>query len=221
MKEKLGIKDTVVFFDFDNTISTFDILDDMLERFSRSAEWMKIEEQWKRGEIGSRECLKAQIEGISITKKELDKYLSTIKLDPSFKKLVEFLKKKNIKTFIVSDNFDYILNKILKDNGISGLEVYSNSIRISGDNLVPGFPLTNKACGDCAHCKKTTVNKKAGTKSTAVYVGDGKSDLCGSQAADIVFAKDYLREYYTEKKLPHIPFDNLEEVYDYLQERIR
>ena len=220
MGKNIRIKDPVVFFDFDNTITTVDVLDDMLSRFSRNDNWMALEEDWKNGRIGSRECLKGQIEGIGITKKALDEYLTGIKLDPYFKKLLVFLKTKNIKTFIVSDNFDCILKKILADNGISGLEVYSNSLTITGDRLTTSFPLTSADCGGCAHCKKTTLRKHIDAGSTAVYVGDGQSDVCGSEGADIVFAKGYLKDHYKNKGLSCISFDVLKDVYDYFQENI-
>lgn len=220
MKEPTKIDKPVVFFDFDNTITTFDVLDDMLTRFSRNDNWMALEEDWKKGKIGSLECLKGQVEGISLTENALDKYLTGIKLDPDFKKLVSFLKEKRIKTFIVSDNFDYVLKKILDNNGISGLGVYTNSLNITGDRLIPSFPLTDEKCGDCAHCKKATLRKNIAAGSTSIYIGDGQSDVCASQDADIVFAKGYLKDYYKAKGLSHIPFNGLKEVYDYLQEKI-
>ena len=33
----------MVFFDFDNTITTIDVIDDMLERFSKDDEWKALE----------------------------------------------------------------------------------------------------------------------------------------------------------------------------------
>ena len=88
--EKGKQQNYIVFFDFDNTITTIDVIDDMLERFSGDDGWKDLEEKWKREEIGSRECLKGQVEGIGIDKEKLDNYLSTIKIDPYFKKLLNF-----------------------------------------------------------------------------------------------------------------------------------
>lgn len=58
----------IVFFDFDNTISTCDVFDSMLPRFSKDAFWIKLEKRWKSGKIGSKACLEGQIKGMSITK---------------------------------------------------------------------------------------------------------------------------------------------------------
>jgi len=217
MANKRLVKKPVVFFDFDNTITMFDVLDDMLVKFSINDNWKKLEDEWKEGKIGSRECLKGQVEGVGITRKALDKYLSGIKIDPYFPKLVKLLNARGIKTFILSDNFEYILNKVLKDNEIKGLDVYANRLSITGGRLKPTFPITNEACGDCAHCKQTSLLKNTNIDSTSFYIGDGRSDICASQSADVVFAKGYLKNYCKKKKISHIPFNELKSVYKYFE----
>jgi 2-hydroxy-3-keto-5-methylthiopentenyl-1-phosphate phosphatase len=80
----------IVFFDFDNTITTIDVIDDMLERFSGDEGWKELEKRWQREEIGSRECLKGQVEGIRVRKEILDKYLTTIAIDPYLRNFWSF-----------------------------------------------------------------------------------------------------------------------------------
>ncbi|MFH1189297.1 MAG: MtnX-like HAD-IB family phosphatase [Candidatus Omnitrophota bacterium] len=210
----------VVFFDFDNTITKIDVLDDMLERFSGDDGWMRLEDEWKRGRIGSRECLDGQMRGIRIGRRRLDGYLATIEIDPYFRKLLDLCDSKKIKAVILSDNFGHILNGILRKNGISGPDVYCNSLKISENRLIPDFPYTDKKCGGCAHCK--TKNMLANTKDgfTSVYIGDGLSDLCPARKAGLVFAKSALRRKLEEEKVPHIPFVDMREIYEYFKRRI-
>jgi 2,3-diketo-5-methylthio-1-phosphopentane phosphatase len=207
----------IVFFDFDNTITTIDVIDDMLGRFSKDDEWKGLEERWQQEEIGSRECLKGQVEGIRVDKKRLDDYLSTIKIDPYFKKLLGLFKSHGIEYLIVSDNFDYMLKNILKRNEITDVEVYCNKSDFDGDKINPSFPFSNEECGGCANCKKTHLlsRKRDGVKT--VYIGDGRSDVCASKVSDIVFAKDYLRELFEREGRPHIAIDSLKGVYDYFK----
>jgi 2-hydroxy-3-keto-5-methylthiopentenyl-1-phosphate phosphatase len=207
----------MVFFDFDNTITTIDVIDDMLERFSKDDEWKAVEERWQREEIGSRECLKAQIEGVRIDRARLDKYLSTIKIDPYFKRLLRLFSSRGIPALIVSDNFDYILKNILKRNGISDIEIYCNRADFSGDKLNPSFPYANKRCGDCANCKKTHLLSRKSSGIRTVYIGDGRSDVCASRVSDMVFAKDYLKELFKSEGLPHIAINSLRDVYEYFR----
>ena len=208
----------VVFFDFDNTITRFDVIDDMLERFSMDDRWIALENKWKKGRIGSRECLKGQVEGIRISRKGLDSYLHRVKLDPHFKKILGLLRSKNVKTVILSDNFDYILKTVLKVNGVNGLRIYSNKVKVANDRLMPSFPLAKKNCnGTCGHCKDTSMHRVAGKGDTLVYIGDGRSDICPAKSADIVFAKDALLDYFRSKKLEHIPIKDLGAVYKYFK----
>ena len=214
-------EDYALFLDFDNTITTFDILDDMMSRFSADDKWLELEEKWKAGEIGSKSCLDGQIRGIRITKARLDRYLKTVRLDPAFKKLIKFCDSKGIKTVILSDDFDYILGSVLANNGVKGLEFYCNSLKLSGDKLMPRFPLSNGVCGKCGHCKKSSLLANLGRGRVTAYVGDGLSDVCPSKRADVVFAKGSLEKYCKKEKVEHIPINGLNDVYKYFQRRMQ
>lgn len=214
MKE---VKKYTVFFDFDNTISTCDVIDDMLERFSKDKQWLVFEKKWQEGIIGSRDCLSRQIKGIRITKKELDEYLSGIELDPYFKKIIKFLDSKGIKAVVLSDNFGYALRRILRNNGIRNLKIYSNRAEITNGGIKPFFPFGNKRCRVCAHCKKDNLLANTGKDSLAVYIGDGLSDICPAQHADVVFAKGALLKNLKKERFPCIQYKTLQDVYDILK----
>jgi 2,3-diketo-5-methylthio-1-phosphopentane phosphatase len=210
----------VAFFDFDNTITTYDILDDIIGRFSKDMRWMGLERKWLAGRIGSRECLDGQIRGVRISRKDLDRYLAKIRIDPSFKKILRLCDAKKIKYFILSDNFGYILKRILKANGVRGIRVYCNRLKFRGGALVPEFPFLNTECHKCAHCKKGNLISRAGRGAMTIYVGDGLSDICPAERADIVFAKGRLEKYFRKKRLEHVPFKRLGEVYDHLERSV-
>ena len=70
----------VVFFDFDNTIATCDVFDSMLPRFSKGDLWIKLEEEWKNGKIGSQACLEGQLRGMSITKEIIEHHRGQISI---------------------------------------------------------------------------------------------------------------------------------------------
>ncbi len=209
-----------MFFDFDNTITKFDVIDDILLRFSVNDKWVELEKKWKNGDIGSKECLKGQLDGVRITRKRLDKYLSRVGIDPYFKKLLKLFKSKKIKITVLSDDFDYILNRVFKDNGVSGLKVYSNRLKFDGDRLMPRFPSVNKACMLCGLCKRKSIFSNSDKNHTVVYIGDGASDVCASKQADLVFAKGTLARYFAARKLAHIPIKDLKDTYEYFKRRL-
>jgi len=216
-KEGAGYK---VFFDFDNTITTIDVIDDMLERFSKDDHWVGLEERWRNGEIGSKECLKGQMAGVRIRKKALDAYLKTVGIDPYFKRLIKLLRLKNIGVIILSDDFDYIIGAILRNHGVRGLKVCSNTLRIAGNRLKARFTLTNRACNKCGHCKKASLLANVGKDMTSVYIGDGLSDADAASHADIVFAKKVLHRQLEERSKKSVHFERLSEVYRYFKRRM-
>mgnify|MGYP003392707796 CR=1 FL=1 len=217
---RLNPKKCVVFFDFDNTIATCDVFDNMLLLFSKDDRWVELEKRWKSGRIGSKTCLEGQLRGMDLNKASLDAYLSKIKLDPYFKPIYNFLRAKRIKNFILSDNYDYILNKILKSNRINNLKVYANKLKFSQGKVVTDYPFKDKNCQICAHCKTKNLLAKVTKGATIIYVGDGESDACPAKYAQVVFAKDHLLRHLKESKLDYMAFNNLKDVLIYLKRKL-
>jgi 2,3-diketo-5-methylthio-1-phosphopentane phosphatase len=210
----------IVFFDFDKTITTIDVIDDMLPRYSGNKQWMAFEKKWQDGEIGSRACLNGQIRGLKIDKKGLNNYLAGVKLDPYFKKLLKLLDNIEAEYMILSDDFGYIIKNILNHNKISKIKLFANKLEFSKRGLIPKFPLTDKKCRICAHCKTKSLLASVDTESIIIYIGDGRSDICPAQYANIVFAKDALLKLCREEKMPCVPFDTLKDVYVYCKKRL-
>jgi len=212
-----SLSNCMVFFDFDNTITPFDVLDDIVKRFSINREWIIFEEDWKKGWIGSRECIEGQLHSVRVTKNNLSRYLSRIQIDPHFHKLFAMLTREGIKPIILSDSFTTIIESILKHNGINGVKVYANTLRFNKDRLIPSFPHTNSRCRRCAHCKKKNLKKKGIRDKMIIYIGDGLSDICPAECSDMVFAKGRLLRHFREKKRLCVAFNDIEDIYNYFR----
>ncbi len=212
--------DCAVFFDFDNTITRFDVIDDVLERFSINRDWVKLEKVWKAGRIGSKECLQGQLRSVRLAKNDLRRYLSTVPIDPYFGKLVGLLQAHRIRPTIVSDSFSFFIREILKHHGITGVRVYCNELRFSRGRLFPSFPYATNDCPRCAHCKKQHLLDNQLSGKMIIYVGDGLSDVCPAQHSDLVFAKESLLAYCRKNHIPHVAFASLKDVYQYLRRKI-
>ena len=79
---------TAVFTDFDGTISTIDVAEAILERYTGKG-WWKVEEEYRTGAIGSREAIVRQFHLIETPPDELFEFVDSIKIDPHFKEFVE------------------------------------------------------------------------------------------------------------------------------------
>lgn len=214
---KNNLKDCAVFFDFDNTITAFDVLDSIVENFSINKKWQDFEAAWKKGRIGSKDCLSGQLKSVRVDKKALDRYLAGIKVDPYFKKIISLLRKNGVKPVILSDSFSYFIRSILRNNGIKGIKIFSNVIKLSRGRLVPSFPHQHKSCAICGNCKTNHLHKGRSCEKVIIYIGDGLSDLCPSKSSDIVFAKGSLKKYLLKEGKPFISFNGLRNVYNFIR----
>jgi 2,3-diketo-5-methylthio-1-phosphopentane phosphatase len=206
-----------VFFDFDNTLTSFDVLDDIITRFAVDDKWKALEEKWLQGRIGSRECLKGQLQSVRVSKADLLKYLNKIKINPFFLKIIPLLRKNHAGPVILSDDFHFVIDTILRNNGIARVAVLANNLNLKSNRLIPSFPHTNLRCWKCAHCKTKNLSKGRFSSKITIYVGDGRSDICPAKKADIVFAKGSLLKYFRQNHLPCRRFKDLREVYNYLK----
>ena len=77
------MSDWTILCDFDGTVSVEDTTDTLLERFGRDG-WQALEDEWRAGRIGSRECMAGQIALLDMDRAELDAHLDTRHIDPAF-----------------------------------------------------------------------------------------------------------------------------------------
>lgn len=194
-----------VFVDFDGTIADNDVTDVLLERFA-SSEWKIIEKEWLSGKIGARECMTKQVGLIKASPAELTKCLDEMKIDPAFPDFIHMLGEQGIDVAILSDGLDYSIRTILKRYRIENVKVYANRLFYAGhDSWQLQFPYKNVACpaGNCK-CRHFANIKNGFT----LYIGDGTSDFCASEKADLVLAKGKLARYCAASGINHIKVDN-------------
>ena len=218
--QSFKLENSQVFFDFDNTISAFDVLDGIIEQFSVNRDWVAYEEAWKKGRIGSRQCIEGQLRSIRVERSRLHEYLETVSIDASFIRLLALLHRHGVQPVIVSDSFSQLIRFILELNGINGIPIYANSLRMQGDRLLPSFPHAGAECMRCGHCKTETLALDIFAGKHAVYIGDGLSDLCPARRSDLVFAKRgcSLQRHLLETGGQCQPFDDLSDIYNYFKE---
>ena len=210
-----------VYFDFDNTITEFDLLDEIILRFSATEDWKGAEAEWEAGRIGSKECLERQLSQVRVTGAALAAYLSTIRTDPAFAPIVGHLRGRGIEPVIVSDSFTAIISAVLENNGIRGLTILANDLTLDGDAPRISFPHFQSICSACANCKTSHLMRRGRAPGTRkIYVGDGRSDICPAGFCEILFAKGRLHDHYAALRPDCIRFETLATVHDHLQRLI-
>jgi 2-hydroxy-3-keto-5-methylthiopentenyl-1-phosphate phosphatase len=193
-----------VLVDFDGTIATVDTTDALLERFALP-EWHAIEDEWKAGKIGSRECMVRQIDLVRATPDELDAFIETIEIDPGVPAFFADARARGLEISVVSDGLDRTVNAVLARSGIIA-STRANHLEYAGDSRWRlTFPNTRADCRALSgNCKCATPN--AAETVLRVVVGDGRSDFCVAEQADFVLAKSKLVDHARSRNLPHASF---------------
>lgn len=209
----------ILFFDFDNTLTTGDILDQVIEKFSPNEAWRDWEYAWQGGHLPARDCLRLQIENLRVTREELFGYLSQVRVDPAFSAILGWANARQVDVNIISDSFLPLIHHILLTNGIDVVPVFANDLGFSGDRLIPAFPFYDPACARSANAKARHLAPYH--NHNIVFAGDGHSDLDAALAADVVFAKSTLAKELSAHGTTFHPFDTLEPVLEFLETQFR
>ena len=211
--------DTVVLVDFDGTITQQDVGALLFNTYSKN-ESQKIVSLWLKGEIGSRECLERECQLIQITPSELRNFALAQKIDVHFPAFVDLCKREKLELVIVSDGLDFYIKLILEKYGLDEIPFYSNLLEFDNGDLDLEFPYFDRGCGNCGNCKKYHLKNLKCKADRVVYIGDGLSDRCAVKEAEIVFAKDHLREFCIKENIRHISYTDFGDIIGAFQDVI-
>jgi 2-hydroxy-3-keto-5-methylthiopentenyl-1-phosphate phosphatase len=205
-----AIPKTVLFIDFDNTISQDDVLDAVIERFSRTAQWRQWQSAWEQDRMSTLDCLRLQVGDLEVDERSLLEFVRHAPIDPHFTGLQAWAASTGAELVIVSDNFAPIVEEILRQQRIVAPPIFANAMSFADRRIIPTFPYRDPSCARCAHCKAMHFVRYAGFRT--IYVGDGRSDICPAMRADRVFAKDALAAHLSAHGKPYTRFGTLGDV---------
>ena len=206
-----------LFFDFDNTLTDGDVLDQLIERYSPNEAWRDWENAWAQGRLAARECLHLQVENMRVSREALLADVARVRIDPAFAEIVDWARCQAVPLCIVSDSFMPLIRHMLRANGIADVPVIANELHFSGgDRLVPSFPHCDPGVVCSANAKARHLAPYRGSHRL-VYTGDGHSDLDAALEADVVFAKATLARELDARGVSFYPFVTLEPVLAFLE----
>ena len=193
--------------DFDGTLAIDDVVNTLLDRFAEPA-WLQVEAEWRSGLIGSRECLARQTLMLRVTPKGLADCVDQVAVDPEGAAFLADCRRMGHDVRIVSDGYDWVIDRVLRRIGVHRAPVVANRlIFCGGDRWRVEFPHAAPACGSGV-CKC----RASGGVERRVHLGDGRSDACAPDAADLVFAKGWLLDSRVRLGRPCIAFHTFADV---------
>lgn len=203
-----------VFCDYDGTFAVQDVGSTIAKTYAserRAALWERL----SQGELNAWDYNMELLDGLELPEEKLDGFLKTIDPMPGASELVTWCEERGIPFRILSDGFDRNLDRLQELHGVRFAYDANHLWYEDGRwRLSPGAPDASCGCGTGV-CKRGRIAqfRRHHPNATVVHVGNGRvSDLCASEAADVVFAKDTLAEELRARGIAFEPFEDLHDV---------
>lgn len=195
------------FIDFDGTITMEDTTAAMTRAFVPADDIpaiMGINRMWEQRQISTRECAGRIFRYFQAGLDDMISLLGTIEIDPGFPEFMDMCRRNNNRIYVLSDGFDLSIRTVFEKYGIN-VPYFTNTMLYDNGFLVE-CPHANDECGHCGVCKTSLMHRLKEPGHTAVYIGDGYSDVCPSGHADMVFAKEPLLSLCTKAGVEAVGF---------------
>ncbi len=200
--------------DFDGTITLIDTVEAMVDRFARG-EYAQINQQWRDKVLDTETTAKRILEMFAATEDELREFLNNIAIDPFFTEFVHEVQAREDRLMITSDGYDYNIDLIMNREGLGHIPFYANHLIIREHEFSMSCGFFNPQCGLCGTCKRLLMDRLRSQHEIVVYIGDGFSDMCVSEYADIVLAKGRLITFCRENRLPCIEVEGFSDILEW------
>ncbi|MDJ0829065.1 MAG: HAD-IB family phosphatase [Desulfobacterales bacterium] len=189
--------DRIVFCDFDGTITEHDTFASMLSKFA-SARFAEVRELIRNRQISIRQGVRTLLE--SIPSKKYPEIIDHIRHEPiraGFEELLYWLKSVNVPFIIISGGLqDFVTTRLEKF--LDDIHAVHAPIVNLEHNMIEVISEYEK---DPELMAKADV-MAAYTWKEAVSIGNASSDINMSLAASVVFARDVLKDYLQNQKIP-------------------
>lgn len=201
---------TLLVIDFDGTLCVQDAVDAFSDHFD-PAGFAAAATAFNAGEITLNECLARQVAGIDRPVDEILGYmLEAIDVRDGVPELLAWCAAHDVEPVVLSSGFVNLMEPFLADRGIE-VPVVGHLLEETPDGLRIRFR-DRAQCALCGEpCKRSDVAALAGGRAVA-YVGDGASDLCAAEVADIRFARSSLARHLDRADCAYVPFDDFHDV---------
>lgn len=203
------MNNTVIFCDFDGTVTEEDNIIAIMEEFAPEG-WEEIKDGVLNRRLSIREGVGRMFSLLpSALKNEIIEFAVTnARIRPGFHEFIGFCEREGIPVYIVSGGIDFFLYPIIEKFGkIEG--VYCNHSDFSSSMIKICWPhgCDEHCSNDCGCCKPSIMRKLIQPGTFSIVIGDSVTDFEAAKQADHVFARDYLQEKCEEWRIPHLPFE--------------
>lgn len=203
------MRQPVIFCDFDGTVTERDNIIAIMNEFGPDG-WDEIKEAVLDRSISIREGVGKMFSLLPVSKKEeiIHFAVQNAKIRPGFQDFLDYASEEGIPVYIVSGGIDFFIEPIIQQFGPLA-DVYCNRSNFSGDTIKIEWPNScdDQCTNDCGCCKPSIMRKLEKSSSYKIVIGDSVTDLEAAKQADLVLARDYLKDKCEEWEIEHRPFE--------------
>lgn len=210
-----------LFIDFDGTITRQDVGDALFQTFG-SFEPIHSELLQGKHTVATYYHQSASLLRSDATPEAIQQFALSREVDPYVVALFTWCASNAIDVTVVSDGFNVYIDPILSSIGFGHLRRYCNTLSWNEGIWQASFPGASESCACfCASCKRNVLVTLSGPDDIIIYVGDGRSDTCAAEHADVVFAKGTLAKHCEANGVAHHHFHTMFQVQQILERRLR
>lgn len=204
---------TIIFTDFDGTITMEDTLVGAIRLFTDPKEFEEYNEKLVKGEMTLSQVVRHAFDGVpSGLLPRMLEYVDGVQIRPGFPEFLAAMNALNIPVVVISGGVRQFSERKLAScmNRLAGLHAVDLDVGGPQMKLVSRYDDGNELL------KKTDVMALY-EYGHAIGIGDSFTDMNMSQAVDTIFARDVLANYLTKLGRPFVPYETFYEVTEAIQ----
>lgn len=203
----------VVFCDFDGTITAKDTFVSMLEKFAPKTAARLLPAIFRR-EISLKEGIDKTLGAIPVQHyPAMIDFIAQQPVRPGLKEFIEFLNDATIPFVVISGGLTGMVKAVLEHqqlmDGVTA--IYAGEVKTRGEFLQPYSTISS----DTEFVAKEIVMAQYSAQEK-IAIGDSVTDINMSLAADLVFARDRLKQYLDVENKPYVQWHDFWQIRDYL-----
>jgi 2-hydroxy-3-keto-5-methylthiopentenyl-1-phosphate phosphatase len=203
----------VVFCDFDGTITANDTFVNMLEKFAPKTAAQLLPAIFRR-EISLKEGIDKTLGAIPVQNyPAMIEFIAQQPVRPGLKEFIEFLNDATIPFVVISGGLTSMVEAVLEHqqllDGVTA--IYAGEVETRGEFLQPYSAISS----DTEFVAKEIVMAQYSAQEK-IAIGDSVTDINMSLSADLVFARDRLKQYLDVENKPYVQWHDFWEIRDYL-----
>ena len=203
--------DTIVFADFDGTITMEDTLVGAIRLFAAPEEFQMYNQKLARGEMTLSQVVRYAFDGAPSDRlPRMLEYVKSVSLRPGFADFLDEMDRRGVPVVVISGGVRQFVEQTLAPFRERLLGLHAVDLDVSGPQmrLISAYDDGNELL------KKTDVMALYEYRR-AVGIGDSFTDRNMSRAVDVIFARDILAQYLEKLGAPYLPY---EDFYDVLRQ---